>query len=164
MPSSMKIRHELHYDAPPDEVYAMLGDAAFRDEVCAAMGVARHEVSIDPHPDGMDVRVDMDQRTQGLPAVARRIVGDTTRVVQSESWRGHDADLRVEIPGKPGDISGRTTLRARDGGTVETFEGEAHIRVPLVGGRLEGLIEKLFIAGMDTERSVGVRWLVGDRT
>jgi hypothetical protein len=160
----MRIRHELRYDAPPDKVYAMLGDRAFRDRVCSAMGVARHDVTIDLQAEGMEVSLDMDQRTHGLPSFARRIVGDTTRVIQSETWRGHQADLRVRIPGKPGDIAGRTTLRSEGEGTVESFDGEAHIRVPLVGGRLEGLIEKLFIAGMDTEQTVGARWLEGDRT
>jgi hypothetical protein len=89
-----------------------------------------------------------------------------TRVVQSETWQaGRGADLEVAIPGKPGQIRGRITLVA-DGprGTMESFDGEATIRVPLVGGRLEGLIERLFKAGMDTEQEVGTRWLAGDRS
>jgi Protein of unknown function (DUF2505) len=159
----MRIRHELRYDAPPSEVYAMLSDPDFRAVVCSAMHVVRHEVSVEPTPRGMDVRVDMTQRTAGIPSFARRVVGDQTRVIQSESWElASGADLEVAIPGKPGGIRGRITLAAHGAGTVETFEGEAVVKVPLVGGRLEGLIEKLFVAGMDTERAVGERWLAGD--
>jgi hypothetical protein len=157
---SMRIRHELRYDAPPGEVYAMLCDPAFRTEVCRALDVVHEEVSVEPTATGVDVRIDMAQRTIGIPAFARKVVGDETRVIQSERWQAaRGADLQVEIPGKPGHIRGRITLAAEGRGTVESFDGEATIKVPLVGGRLEGLIERLFIAGMDAEQAVGARWL-----
>jgi hypothetical protein len=160
----MRITHELRYDAPPSEVYAMLGDPAFREQVGTAMDVARQDVSVERTADGMAVRIDMDQRTQGIPSFARRIVGDRTRVIQSEAWEAEKgAHLQLEIPGKPGHIRGRITLTEFAGGTVESFDGEAVIKVPLVGGRLEGLIKKLFKAGMDTEQSLGERWLAGER-
>jgi hypothetical protein len=161
----MRIRHELRYDAPPAEVYAMLCDPAFREAVCAALRVVRQEITVTPTGQGADVRIDMVQRTEGIPNFARKVVGEETRVVQSESWRSEQgADLEVQIPGRPGGIHGTISLDAVDGGTVESFDGEATIRVPLVGGRLEALIEKLFTAGMDAERGVGVRWLAGDRS
>jgi uncharacterized protein YndB with AHSA1/START domain len=160
----MRITHELRYDAPPSEVYAMLGDPAFREQVGTAMDVARQDVTVKPTADGMEVRIEMDQRTHGIPSFARRVVGDRTRVIQSESWQvERGADLRLEIPGKAGHIRGRITLTESGGGTVESFDGEAVIKVPLVGGRLEGLIERLFKAGMDTEQALGQRWLAGDR-
>jgi hypothetical protein len=160
----MRIRHELRYDAPPGEVYAMLSRPAFREEVCAALQVVRQEIAVHPTADGMDVRIDMVQRTRGIPSFARTVVGEETRVVQTEHWVARqDADLRVEIPGKPGHIRGRITLSPDGAGTVESFVGEATIRVPLVGGRLAGLVERLFTAGMDAEQAVGARWLAGDR-
>src|SRR3954451_16914070 len=110
----MEIRHELTYEAPPDDVRAMLGDPTFRARVCEAMDVSGQDVKVDPtggRPDDeMRVRIDMQQRTQGLPGFARRIVGERTRVVQSEHWQGHEAHLQVEIPGKPGDIRGHIRL------------------------------------------------------
>lgn len=160
MMSAMRIRHELRYDAPPAVVYAMLSDPAFRTQVCEAMHVVDREVSVGRTASGMDVRIDTTQRTAGVPAFARRIVGDTTRVIQSERWQAEQgADLEVRIPGKPGHIRGRITLASNGTGTTETFEGEATISIPLVGRKLEGLIEKLFIEGMDTEQAVGTRWL-----
>lgn len=143
----------------------MLADPAFRARVCEAMDVADQDVRVEERGDGMSVRIDMLQRTQGLPGFARKIVGDRTRVIQSESWDDRSgADLELEIPGKPGHIRGRISLTGDGEHTVETFEGEARINIPLVGGRLEGLIEKLFVEGMDTEQGVGARWLAGDRT
>lgn len=162
MMTAMKIRHVLRYDAPPAEVYAMVTDPAFRERVCEALGVVRQDVSVRPTAVGCDVRIDMAQRTEGIPGFARKVVGEETRVVQSESWRAAaGADLQVEIPGKPGHIRGRITLAGNGAGTVESFEGEATIHIPLIGRKLEGLIEGLFIEGMDTEQAVGERWLAG---
>ncbi len=156
----MEIRHELHYDAPPAVVHAMLGDPRFREQVCEAMRVADSDVTVTGTGSRMEIRIDMTQRTTGLPSFARKIVGDTTRVIQSERWDAErSADLQVEIPGKPGHIRGRIRLSDNGAGTTESFVGEATIKVPLVGRRLEGLIERLFIEGMDTEQAVGARWL-----
>lgn len=164
MMAAMKIRHQLKYDASPDEVYAMVSDPAFRARVCEAMDTVSHDISIDQTGGGMSVRIDMVQKTKGVPGFAKKIVGDETRIIQSERWQGAEgADLEVEIPGKPGHIRGRTTLVGDAGSTVESFEGEVKINIPLVGGKLEELIEKLFVDGMDTEQQVGQAWLAGER-
>ena len=164
----MQIRHELRYDAPADAVYAMLGEEGFRRQVCDAMDVEGAEIALGAAGgSGRHVRIDMLQRTAGLPRFATRIVGERTRVIQSESWSvqadGYDAELDLAIPGRPGRIQGRITLRQRGTTTVETFEGQAVIHVPLIGGRVERLVEELFIEGMDTEQRLGARWLAGDR-
>ena len=44
----MKFRHELKYDAPPDQVYAMLADPAFREASCAAQDVVSAKVDVVP--------------------------------------------------------------------------------------------------------------------
>ncbi|MEJ7796173.1 MAG: hypothetical protein WKF50_11520 [Nocardioides sp.] len=44
----MHFRHELSYDAPPDAVYAMLADPAFREAVTAAQEVVSAVVSLAP--------------------------------------------------------------------------------------------------------------------
>jgi hypothetical protein len=160
----MKIRHQLTYAASPAEVYAMRADPAFRDRVCEAMDTVSHEVSVDDSGDALTVKVDMVQHTQGVPGFAKKIVGDETRVIQSETWPSVEGGhIEVEIPGKPGYIRGTLTLSAEDAGSVYVFDGEAKINIPLVGGKLEGLIEKLFTEGMDTEQRVAASWLEGAR-
>lgn len=161
---SMLIRHQLTYDASPEEVYEMLSDKTFRDKVCDAMGAVSHDVVIDRTDEAMSVRIDTTQRTKGMPGFAKKVIGDQTRILQSEGWvPAQSADLEVELPGKPGHIRGTITLTGDESGTVESFAGEATMNIPLVGGKLEGLIEKLFIKGMDTEQRVGAAWLAGQR-
>jgi uncharacterized protein YndB with AHSA1/START domain len=160
----MSIRHQVRYDASPEDVYAMLSDPVFRERVCAAMDSVSHDIAVSRHDVGMSVRIDMVQRTNAMPAFARKVVGDQIRIVQSERWdTARGADLELEIPGQPGHVRGRITLSGDRSGTVESFEGEAKVGIPLVGGKLEGLIGKLFVEGMDAERAVGAAWLAAER-
>ncbi len=159
----MRIRHELVYPAAPAEVYAMRADPEFRSRVCAAMGTATCDVTVAHSADELTIAVDMLQQTRDLPAFARGIVGDRTRVIQTERWPAVEGGhIDVAIPGKPGHIRGTLSLTGRGEASVYVFDGEATINVPLVGGRLEGLIERLFVDGMDTEQRVAVTWLEGE--
>jgi hypothetical protein len=166
----MRIRHQLTYAAPADEVHRMLTDPAFRERVCEALDTLNHDVTVDAGQDAgsaATVRIDMAQRVRGVPAFARKVVGEQTRVVQTETWTdARHARLRLEIPGKPGHVEGDIVLEdagADSSGTVETFTGEVTVSVPLVGGKLETVVSGLFTAGMDTEREVGTAWLAGER-
>lgn len=159
----MKIRHELTYAASPSEVYQMRADPAFRAKVCEAMDTLSYDVDVDDASELM-VTIDMVQHTQGVPSFAKRVVGDETRVIQTERWPElHYGHIEVEIPGKPGHIRGTLSLADQGAGSVYVFDGEAKMGIPLIGGRLEGLIEKLFVAGMDTEQQVAAAWLEGNR-
>ena len=42
-------------------------------------------------------------------------------------------------------------------------ELEIKVKVPLIGGKLEGLLEDQVRKGMDIEHEVGKAWLKGDR-
>lgn len=162
--SAMKLRHEITYDAPAADVWTMLSDPAFRQKSCDAMGVLSSTIAIEPVGQGMKVRIDQVQRTEGIPSFAKKFAGDTTQAVQVEEWSDRrNATLTVRTPGKPTEITGTLTLTEEGGRTVETFDGECRVKVPLIGGKLEGLMSDLFRKGMDKEHQAGVAWLGGAR-
>ncbi len=162
--SAMKLRHEITYDAPAADVWTMLSDPAFRQKSCDAMGVLSSTIAIEPVGQGMKVRIDQVQRTEGIPSFAKKFAGDTTQAVQVEEWSDRrNATLTVKTPGKPTEITGTLTLTEEGGRTVETFDGECRVKVPLIGGKLEGLMSDLFRKGMDKEHQAGVAWLGGAR-
>jgi uncharacterized protein YndB with AHSA1/START domain len=164
MMCAMKIRHEITYDASADDVYAMLTDPAFRQRSVDAMGVLSADISVEPSGAGAHVLIDQVQPTEGVPAFAKKIAGDTTRAIQTEEWSdSRHATLSVQTPGKPTSIDGSLTLAESGGTTTETFEGEVKAKVPLIGGKLEKLVADLFKAGMDKEHGAGVQWLKGER-
>jgi uncharacterized protein YndB with AHSA1/START domain len=162
--SAMKLRHEITYDAPASDVWTMLSDPAFRQKSCEAMGVLSCTIAVDLVGHGMQVRIDQVQPTEGIPSFAKKFAGETTEAVQVEEWSDRrNATLTVKTPGKPTEITGTLTLSEEDGQTTETFDGECKVKVPLIGGKLEGLMADLFRKGMDKEHQAGVAWLGGAR-
>jgi len=159
----VKFRHELSYDAPPDEVYAMLASPAFRRQACAAMEVISADVQLDPDPDGSDgftLVIDQLQNTKDLPGFARTFAGESTRAIQREVWLSKQSgNLSIESPGKPASATGTIRLEPAGTGTTEVVELEIKVKVPLIGGKLEKLMADKVAAGMDLEHTVGTTWL-----
>lgn len=156
----MLLRHEITYAASSAEVFAMLSDPEFRKASADAMGVISADVSIERHGDGMHVRIDQVQPTEGVPGFAKKFAGETTRAIQVEEWESPSrGSITIETPGKPATVTGTLTLTEVDGGTVETMEAEVKVKVPLIGGKLESLMADLIAKGMDKEHRAGVAWL-----
>jgi hypothetical protein len=152
----MRFRHELAYDAAPAEVFEMLADPAFRERVSAAMDVVSAEVSLERDGGGFTLRNDQVQRTAGLPSFAKKFAGDTTRAIQVEEWPDPaGGSIRIEAPGKPTNVQGTISLDAAGSGTTEVVELEIKVKVPLLGGKLEGLVADQVRTGMDVEHEVG---------
>jgi hypothetical protein len=153
------------YPAPAADVLTMLLDPAFREAVCAAQDAAEHSVSVSSSEPPSTVEVRQQQDTSGVPGAARKVVGDSVETVQREEWESPErARIDISIPGKPGHLRGRIELVDNgDGTSTERFDAEVKVNIPLVGGKLEGLIGKVLGSGLRREREVGLRWLAGDR-
>ena len=157
---AMKFRTELSYDASPDEVFAMLSDPAFREQVAEAQGVVSVEVRLTPHEEGFSLVSDQVQNTAGLPAIAKKIAGDTTQAVVTEEWASRtQGTVSITAPGKPTSASGTVTLAPDGDGTVELVELDVKVKVPLIGGKLEKLMVDTIREGYEVERTVGRAWL-----
>ena len=154
------LTHEMEYAAPLADVAAMLGDPAFREEVCAYQRVLRSDVSIEADGDTTTVVVEQVQTAKGIPGFAKKFVGDEISIVQREEWASlEEADLHVTIPGKPGEMTGTITLVESGGTTTETVDVRIKVNIPLVGGKIEGLIADLLRKALRAEHEVGQDYL-----
>jgi uncharacterized protein YndB with AHSA1/START domain len=155
------LTYDLTYDAPMTDVGEMLMEPAFREQVCRAQGAIRTEVTITG--DGTKrVVVDQVQKADGIPSYARKFVGDEINLVQTEQWSGlEDATVEVEIPGKPGQMTGTITLTESGGTTTEHVEMTIKVNLPLVGGKVESLIADLLRKALKAENAVGRTYLAG---
>jgi hypothetical protein len=155
-----RLEHQLTYDAPMADVAEMLADPSFREEVCDFQGVKRAMVTIDSDDNGMEVTIDQVQAAQGIPSFAKKFVGDEINIVQQESWASPtEGDIKVTIPGKPGEMTGTARLAESGGVTTETVEMTVKVNIPLVGGRIEGLIADMLLKALKAENKVGRDYL-----
>ncbi len=160
----VKLQHTATYGAAPAEVYAMLADPAFRERVAAEQGVVSGDVTVTPAGEGCRIVLDQVQDTAGLPAIAKRIAGDTTRAVVTEAWTSPAAGtIEITAPGKPTKAIGTVTLVADGDATRHVIDLEVTVKVPLVGGKLEQLMTDNIKQGLAVEQTVGTAWLKGER-
>lgn len=164
MMSAMRFRRELAYEADPDEVFAMLADPGFREKVARAQEVVSVDVRLTTSGDGFSLVSDQVQNTRDLPAIAKKIAGETTRAVITEEWSTPTSGaISITAPGKPTSAVGTIALAPAAGGTTETVDLDVKVKVPLVGGKLEQLMADTIGAGYDVEHRVGQAWLAGER-
>jgi hypothetical protein len=157
---SKRLRHDLTYDAAMVDVAAMLADPEFREEVCAEQHVLRAMVSVDADEHGMEVTIDQVQATEGVPSFAKRFVGDEINIVQTESWStATEGTIQVTIPGKPGEMKGTSRLSESGGVTTHAVDLDIRVGIPLVGGKIEGLIADLLLKALKVENRVGRAYL-----
>jgi hypothetical protein len=155
-----RLEHQLTYDAPMADVAEMLADPSFREEVCDFQGVKRAMVTIDSDDNGMEVTIDQVQAAHGIPSFAKKFVGDEINIVQQESWASPtEGDIKVTIPGKPGEMTGTARLAESGGVTTESVEMTVKVNIPLVGGRIEGLIADMLLKALKAENKVGRDYL-----
>jgi hypothetical protein len=159
---SKRLTHDLTYDAPLAEVAAMLADPDFRAEVCDQLGMLRKTVTItgDAATGTLEVVLDQVQAADGVPSFARKFVGEEINIVQRERWSSPaEGDIEVAIPGKPGDMSGTARLHESGGTTTESVVMDIKVGIPLVGGKIEGLISDLLLKALRAENKVGRAYL-----
>lgn len=162
---SLKFHKEIRFDAPIEQVYAMLGDATFREKVAAEAGAASYDVSVTPNgPDGFAAVVETRQSSADLPGVARKFLGDEYTIRQEETWAEPDEGaLDITIPGTPGVIGGIVSLRSDGDGTVQTVDTDIKVGIPLIGGKVEKLIGQVLGNLLKLQGRVGNDWLAGKR-
>lgn len=160
----MRFQHTTTYDAPAAEVFAMLTDPAWREKVGTAQGVVSSTVTVTPEGDGRRVVIDQVQNTAGLPAIAKKIAGETTRAVVTEVWASPTGGtIEILAPGKPTKAVGTVNLVAEGDTTRHITDLEVTVNVPIIGGRLENLMADNIRKGLEIEEAVGAAWLEGGR-
>ena len=87
-------------------------------------------------------------------------MGDEINIVQRETWATMDQSrIHVTIPGKPGEMSGSGRLDDSGGPTVHAVSLDIKVGIPLVGGKIEGLISDLLLKALRAENKVGIDYL-----
>lgn len=161
----MKIEETWSYDAPADQVVAMLLDPAFQDAKCAATGALSHSVSVKDDAAAHVIETQREMATDGLPENVARIVGKTLNVIEIQRWGqasedgARTADIDVSLGGLPINFVGHIQLTP-DGDTTKMHVlGDLRARIPLVGKKVETASAPAISGGVQIEAQTGREYL-----
>ena len=154
----MDISTGLDFAAAPQDVYAMMTDQAYLEEVC----VASESVSYDASVNSSRTRT---SRTLPAPESAARFTGPQLTVVEEVEWGepgsdgGRTGTLTMTVVRQPVRLNGQLQLRPGGRGTTVKLTGELKVAIPLLGRKLEQSAAPAVLAGFRTQQKVGDRWL-----
>ena len=158
MMSAMDITSRVEFAAGVEEVFAMMTDRAYLEEVCQAT----HARSFEAEVTGTTTRT---SRKLPAPDVAAKFVGPEITVVDETNWGPADAQgnrtgrVTMSIPGQPVTMKGAIELSPGGPGTIAQLTGDLKVAIPLLGKKMEQSAAPAILAGFRTQQKVGDAWL-----
>jgi hypothetical protein len=156
--SGMDISSHLDFAAAPADVYAMLTDENYLNEVCVASGALSHHVSVAGSRTTMS-------RTLPAPESAARFTGPQVTINEEVVWAdpspdgSRSATATTTVLGQPVTFKGGLRLSPGGRGSVLDVRGELKVAIPLLGRKLEESAAPAMLAGYRTQQEVGEKWL-----
>lgn len=154
----MDISTGLDFAASPADVYAMMTDQRYLDEVCVASESIAYECSVT----GSTTH---SSRTLASPASAARFTGPQLVILEDVAWGeaagdgSRPATLTMTVQGQPVQLNGQLRLAPGGRGTTVNLTGELKVAIPLLGKKLEQSSAPAVLAGFRTQQQVGDHWL-----
>jgi Protein of unknown function (DUF2505) len=154
----MDISSHLEFAATPTEVYAMLTDKRFLEEVCVASESISFHVSVANS-------TTTTSRTLHAPESAARFTGPQLTVNEEVVWAQPSPDgsrtgtVTMTVLGQPVTFKGGLRLSPGGLGSVVDVRGEVKVAIPLLGRKLEQAAAPALTAGYETQQAVGDKWL-----
>ncbi|TCC30944.1 DUF2505 domain-containing protein [Kribbella speibonae] len=155
------------YDASPEEVFAMITDVTFQEQVFQRLQAQSYDVVVGDDGDDLAVQLHWQTQVSDVPVVARRFVGNTLELEQSKVWHRPDADgarlaeVRGALTGVPVKLTGTTRIVPEGRGTTQAFDLHVIASVPVVGTRLELLVAEAVRVRLEKKFEVAWSWLDG---
>jgi hypothetical protein len=140
----MKFEERHTFDQPAETVMRMYADKAFFDRKYKEIGAIECELLDHQKTDArFSVKYRLVMRSDApLPEVARKILGDTVKMVQQDAWdvSARTGRIDIEIKGAPLKISADMKLIDEAGKGVNVQSWNVSCGIPLVGGKIEAAI------------------------
>ncbi len=157
-----------HYDASPAEVFEMLSDPTYIEKKYLASGSLEASAQIIEDPGGKVSIVGRRVLPAKLPSFAKKFVGETIVLTETQNWRPAAADgsraagFVVDFDNQPISFNGAVELKPSGGGTDVEVKGAIKCSVVFVGGKIEKVAQGWIVKFLTKEEEVGNAWLAGD--
>jgi hypothetical protein len=160
----MELKLSASYDATPEEVFAIVTDTTFREQACEKTKALSYDVKVSTSGADTVVRVQREMEATDIPDMARKFVGETLTVVQTETWHApaadgsRTADVSGEITNTPVTLKGTASIVPNGAQTVQAINLDVKVAVPLIGKKLEPFVVDAVRAGLVKEHDLGREW------
>jgi hypothetical protein len=160
----MELKMSASYDATPEEVFAIVSDPAFREQACERTKALSYDVDVSPSGGDTVVRVSRKMPATNIPDMARKFVGETLTVVQTETWHAaaadgsRTADVSGEISNTPVTLKGTARIASNGSRTVQSIDLDVKVAVPLIGKKMEPFVADAIRSGLQKEHDLGHEW------
>jgi hypothetical protein len=160
----MELKLSASYDATPEEVFAIVTDATFREQACEKTKALSYDVKVTESGGDTVVRVQREMPSDNVPDIARKFVGQTLTVVQTETWHPANADgsrnaeVKGEITNTPVTLRGTARISSDGAQTVQTIDLDVKVAVPLIGKKIEPFVVDAIRSGLQKEHELGRDW------
>ena len=159
-----KLSETMSFDAPCSEVFAMMTNEDYVAKKIA--GTAGTDPTISVVDQGSDVVVEAGRNLPAqVPSFMKSFVGDAIRVDEVGRWSPADdlgartAQVTIDFAGTPAKAVGTMDLRPKGDGSEVLVNFEVKASVPLVGGKIEGVIVDQIVRAVRKENEIGNQWL-----
>lgn len=159
----MKFSYKQTFPKDADTVLKMFCDPAYHEKLQKTLG-AMNIRQLEHKDDGTKFRIKLAYDVKSnvpLPGFAKKILGETSSVVQEESWdrSSKKGTINVQVQNLPGTLSSVNTLAESGGTTTKTFNWDVTVKIPLIGGKIEKLVVDDIKTKVEPEQSAGRKLL-----
>ena len=162
---SRSVDFSVESPASVDQIYWAFSEEAYWKARIAAFGGFGRLDSLAIGTDGtVTVALIHDLHPDGLPKAFANFFPRTWQVVQDETWcPAEDGLVRGEVGiaarGAPGSGRGIALLAPAQNGSCLKCTATVEFKVPLVGGKVEGLIGRLMVPQFSVIQRFTAKWI-----
>ena len=140
----MQFNDKHSFDKPAASVIKMFADKAYFERKYKELGFSGIEVlehSVDSKKFRIKVRYAA-PNSAPLPDFAKKFLGETNVVTQSDTWdiEKKTGRLEAEIRGVPVKVFADMTLKDEGAGSANTLTWNLNCGIPFIGGKLEEVV------------------------
>jgi len=140
----MQFSYKQNFPKNADTLLKMFCDPAYHERLQKALGAMNFRQA-EHSDDGTRFMIKCQYEVKSevpLPGFAKKVLGETTSVTQTERWdrSTRKGEVIVEPKGLPAKIRCATSLADSGSGSTKTFDWEVNVKIPLVGGKIEDLV------------------------
>lgn len=160
---SKSFHNDDQYSATPGQLWNMLSTQGYWEEKYSTLGSSNLEWK-EFSPGDTTLTVSSTREVDAnLPAVAKKVIGETAVVTQTENWSraGDKLTCAIEITtkGAPGGTTGTMDIEPHSDGARWKAAFEIKVPIPLVGKKLEGIMHDETEANFVKEKEFNDNWL-----